>query len=323
MPLPPPKTAERIAKVMARVGPCLAPRGRGLDRGGPGVGQRRQNHVAGAERHRDGQDHGGRQAAAAEGAHAAVSVSQAARPRHHLRRHPRPPDHLRRAAEGHAAGGEHRPARSQHRRPAAADQRRRACARAGTAGDRLAAALSRARARQDHAGAARRLAPRHRGRRHPLRRDRGDARSRAGLQRLAHLCDARGQEPRDPQRARAPGAGGEPPDPRVLWAVPAGRPAGRRGGGGQDPRAARADRRADRRRRRRGFFRAAGGAGGARLQERRPGQPEVRAPEPDVRRSREQAPRASEARRPARCAGPQSGQIGPPVAEVRIAPWPE
>ena len=32
--------------------------------------------------------------------------------------------------------------------------------------------------------------------------DRGDARSRAGLQRLAHLRDPRGQEPRSAQRAR-------------------------------------------------------------------------------------------------------------------------
>ena len=60
----------------------------------------------------------------------------------------RPPDHLRRAAEGHAAGDQRRPARSQHRGPAAAHQRRRARARAGTAGDRLAAALPRARPRQ-------------------------------------------------------------------------------------------------------------------------------------------------------------------------------
>ena len=198
VPLPPPKTAERIAKVMARVG--LASRREAeawIEAGRVSVNGNKITSPALNVTATD-TDHGGRQAPAAEGTDAAVPVPQAARPRHHLRRHPRPPDHFRRAAEGHAARGQHRPARSQHRRPAAADQRRRAGARAGIARDRLAAALSRARARQDHAAAARWAAPRHRGRRHPLRRDRGDARSRAGLQCLAHVRHARGQEPRNP-----------------------------------------------------------------------------------------------------------------------------
>ena len=74
-------------------------------------------------------------------------------------------------------------------------------------------------------------------------------------------------------------------------------------------------------RRRRGFFRAAGGAGGAvACTSACPRHPEVRAAEPEARRE----PRAGAAsmrkrRRPARCAGPQSEQVGPPVAEVRIA----
>ena len=75
------------------------------------------------------------------------------------------------------------------------------------------------------AGAARRAARRHRGRRHPLRRDRGDARPRAGRQRLAHLRHARGQEPRNPQRAGRARPAGQPADPRVLRAVPARRTA--------------------------------------------------------------------------------------------------
>ena len=63
---------------------------------------------------------------------------------------------------------------------------------------------------------------------------------------------------------------GEPADPRVVRAVPARRPAGRRGRGDQDPGAARADRRAHRGRRRRGFFRTAGRAGSARRESAAP-----------------------------------------------------
>ena len=117
----------------------------------------------------------------------------------------------------------------------------------------------------------------------------------------------------------ASGPGGEPADPRVLWAVPARRPAGWRGGGGQDPGAARADRRADRRASPARIFpgrwwsgRSAVCTGGALRQRptreaasrrardalgRQPGQTGVR--------------ERCEARRPARCAGPQSGQVGP------------
>jgi hypothetical protein len=49
---------------------------------------------------------------------------------------------------------QHRAARRQHRGAVAADQRRRACAHARAAGDRLDPALPRARQRQDHAASA-------------------------------------------------------------------------------------------------------------------------------------------------------------------------
>ena len=54
-----------------------------------------------------------------------------------------------------------------------------------------------------------------------------------------------------------------------------------------------------------------------------PRPPEVRAPEPDARRDREQAPRAAKpgGRRGAPDRSPQ--EIGPPVAEVRIAARPD
>ena len=64
--------------------------------------------------------------------------------------------------------------------------------------------------------------------------DRGDARPRAGLQRLAHVRDPRGQEPRGAQRAGPSRAAGEPADPRVVRPVPARRAGGGRGRGGPD-----------------------------------------------------------------------------------------
>ena len=73
----------------------------------------------------------------------------------------------------------------------------------------------------------------HRG--HPLRLDRGQARARAGRQFLAHLCDARRQEPRGQERARPPRACGQSSDPGLVRPVPARRIGGRRGRGGQDP----------------------------------------------------------------------------------------
>ncbi len=75
VPVPAPKAAERIAKVMARAGLASRREAEVWIEAGRVIGQRRENHVAGAERQRDGQDHGGRPAVAAEGAHPAVSVS--------------------------------------------------------------------------------------------------------------------------------------------------------------------------------------------------------------------------------------------------------
>src|SRR6516225_2270049 len=50
-------------------------------------------------------------------------------------------------------------------------------------------------------------------------RVRAHARSRPGQQRLAHLCDAGGQESRGEERARAPRPQGQSPDPRVVRPV--------------------------------------------------------------------------------------------------------
>ena len=94
----------------------------------------------------------------------------------------RPADDLhraaQRAAQGHAAGDAGRPARPQHRGPAAADQRRRAQARARAALVRRAAHLPRAHVRRGHPGAARRADRGGRDRRHALRQDRGRSRAR-------------------------------------------------------------------------------------------------------------------------------------------------
>src|SRR5215831_4270659 len=65
---------------------------------------------------------------------------------------------------------------------------------------------SRARARPRRAGSARGAARRHHHRRHPLWFDRGYGRSPAGQQRVAHLRDPGGQEPRGEERARSPRA---------------------------------------------------------------------------------------------------------------------
>ncbi len=138
------------------------------------------------------------------------------------------PTIFQKSAEKSAAPAQRRAARSQHRGTAAADQRRRAGTRFGIAVDRLVAPLSRARLWPRDAKPARRFALRHRHRRHPLRADRGDARSRAGLECLAHLRHPGRQEPRSAQRAASSRLAGEPADPRFLRAVPTRRSAGRR-----------------------------------------------------------------------------------------------
>ena len=122
-----------------------------------------------------------RRAAQGARAHAAVPVPQAARAGDDGARSRRAADDLRRSAQGPAARGRGRPARHQHRGPAAADQRRRPGAGARTAGDRLAPPLPRARPWRGRPGGARRAARGRDDRRHPLRRHRGAARAHAGL----------------------------------------------------------------------------------------------------------------------------------------------
>ena len=102
---------------------------------------------------------------------APVPLPQADRPAHHRARPQGPPDHLRPPAQGPAARHAGRPARHEHRRAAAAHHRRRAEAPARIARDRRRAHLSRPRLWPGQPGAARGSDPRHRDRRHPLRRD--------------------------------------------------------------------------------------------------------------------------------------------------------
>ena len=100
----------------------LAPRRRGADRRRPGQGQRRQADLAGLQRQPVRHDRARRRRDPADRAHAAVPVPQAGRRGHHQSRSGGPHDGVRRAAEGPAAADDDRPARHQHRRPAAADQ---------------------------------------------------------------------------------------------------------------------------------------------------------------------------------------------------------
>ena len=165
--LPP---GERIAKAMARAGLCSRREAEAwiaagrVAVNGAVIASPALNVTAADRITVDGE------AAAAARAHAAVPLSQAARPGDHACRSAGPPDRVRGAAETSAAADERRPARRQYRGPAAAHQRRRARARARTAGDRLAAPLSRARARPRAAGSARGAARRHHHRRRALRR---------------------------------------------------------------------------------------------------------------------------------------------------------
>ena len=105
-------------------------------------------------------------------------------------------------------------------------------------------ALPRARARQGRREGAAGLKDGHRRRRRVLWLDRGDARPRAGLERLADDRPARRQEPRGeehPGRARPRRVAA---DPHFLRSVPARRPAGGPCAGDQGPHAARPARRA-------------------------------------------------------------------------------
>ena len=113
----------------------------------------------------------------------------------------------------------------------------------GTAGDRLAAALPRARARRGDAGRARRIARRRHHQRHPLRRGRGSAGTRARLEPVAHFCDPRRQESRGAQRARPSRADRHAIHPGLVRSIPTRRTCRRRGRRGGHAGLARATRR--------------------------------------------------------------------------------
>ena len=228
---------ERIAKVIARAG--LASRreaeawiaaGR-VAVNGAVIASPALNVTAQRPHHRR------RRAAAGARAHAALPLSQAARADDDARRPAGPADHLRASAGRPAAPDQRRPARFQHRGAAAAHQRRRARARARTAGDRLAAPLSRARPWHGDAGAARRVArtasPSTASITAPIE---ATHRSRAGRQSLAHVRDPRRQEPRGAQRARPSRARRDAAHPRVVRPVPARRAGRGRGRGSAHPR---------------------------------------------------------------------------------------
>ena len=101
---------------------CLAPRRRGADRRRQGQGQRRQADVACFQCQHVRQDRARRRGNPADRADTAVPVPQARRRRHHQPRSRGPSHGVRRAAQGPAAADDHRPARHQHGRTAAADQ---------------------------------------------------------------------------------------------------------------------------------------------------------------------------------------------------------
>ena len=148
-----------------------------------------------------------------------------------------PPDRVRDAARRDAARHLDRPARLQHRGPAAAHQRRRAGPPSRAAGDRLAAPLPRARARPRHAGGARQAQGRHRDRRRALRPHRGHARQGAGHQRVARRIGLREGKNREVRTIlEHAGPDREPADPRLLRAVPAARSGAGRGRAGASAR---------------------------------------------------------------------------------------
>ena len=166
-------------------------------------------------------------------------------------------------AAGAAAADQRRPARHQHRGAAAAHQRRRARARARTAGDRLAAALPRARARPVTQDALDRLRDgvtvdgmRYGAIEATLDREQG-----ANVWLTFAMREGKNREVQE--RARPLGLEGQPPDPRVVRAVPARRSRGGRDRGGEDADLARATRRARDGPRRGGFRRPAHRAFGA------------------------------------------------------------
>src|SRR5271166_4666520 len=163
------------------------------------------------------------------GAHKAVALPQAGRADDDASRPAGPPDRVRTPAARHAPRRQRRPARPQQRGVAAADQRRRARPKAGTAGHRPAAPLPRARARRGGPARTRRAGRRGDRRGRALRPHRGRAGQPQGRERLAHDQPARRQEPRGAARPRPSRPVGGAADPGRLRPVPA-RPAAARDG---------------------------------------------------------------------------------------------
>ncbi len=206
---------------------------------GAGHGERQGHHQPGAERHRHGPDHRRGPTRRRAGTGAALALLQA-RGSGDLRLRRKGPRHgVRPPARGHAPRDVGRPARPQFRRAAAADQRRRVEAPAGTALDRLAAQVPRPGQGQPDRPRSGTAAQGHHRRGRALPADGRHDRPDAGRQCLADRRPARGQEPRDPPRDVGDQPDGEPADPRQLRPVPAERHAARRGGRGARQGAAR------------------------------------------------------------------------------------
>ena len=149
----------------------LAPRRRADDRGRPGRRERQGRDKPRARHHTRRPGDRGRQAHRRAPAGAALALLQAPRARDDRARRKGPPDGVRVAPRRHAPGDERRAARPQFRGSAAADQRRRAEAAAGTADDRLAAQVPGPRQRPPERGDLRSPPPRHHHRRRGLPAD--------------------------------------------------------------------------------------------------------------------------------------------------------
>src|SRR5262249_18733779 len=108
----------------------------------------------------------------------------------------------------------------------------------GTAGNRLAPALSRARAWLRRSKGARRPGERRYGRGRAVRTDRGRSGLAERRERLVDGQPARGAQPRGTQGDAASWPGRDPADSDRLRTVPVGRPAAWRHRGGADARVA-------------------------------------------------------------------------------------
>ena len=219
--------------------PLLAPRRGGLDQGRTRHRQRQSHPHARLQRHRRRPGHGRRQPARRPRGHARVALPQARGPRGH-REGPRgPPDDVRHAGGSRACRASSRVGRLDINTeglllltndgglkrvlelPATGWLRRIACAPSARSPSRsstlLKAGLEVEGIKYGPIEAT-------------LEREQGsNVWLRPGT--------ARGQEPRGQERAGGARPRGQPADPHQLRAVPAQRPAGRRGRGGEGPRA--------------------------------------------------------------------------------------